>query len=757
MAKHLEKFSKPFQDSRIPFVLTEVITDGDGTMVDLVCRFANPPAAALLGAAPQTLKGCRFTRLYPPQRLAELAAMQAVAFSGSGASLTFQSATGTTLQVTCYQVMYGVVACVLEARDAPASETPALPPDAFPCAACVLELSRRGLRCLSFNQHLCRLTGWSQRELYDRFSQDFSALIHSGDWPALLQSLLDAPTGGGPVCQELRLTCRDGQSVWVSFRAHHTAAGTFCALLPELQPSREHQEQLALRQSQLDSARAQLSALLHTLPGAFLLARCLPDASPEIMAVSDRLAQLLEYPAQELIRQLNLDPFFCIPAQQREELEASLVRGRVMGLPFRQLCPVRTGTGRLLQLVLEGTWRSDGQDGAELYLTCGDRTEEQQTQSELRLRTQLCDLLLDRSQIISLDYLPGEDVAHVETYDGGGHRSTRRIEAYLSYLEDAPVIHPDDRRRLISALRRACAHPGTGALEYRGNYDGRGWRWFRVSLVSLFDARGDVYGLLGKAEDISDRKAAALRFQTLSDRYKAVPPGTLVFIRLDLTAGRILDAQGENDHLLGVVFANSAEASLRHLRRIIPDRTQRAEFARRFTPTALMESFAHGQSHYDLEHRLRVEASELWVHTTLEMAENPDSRHVELFCAVADVDSRCRESALLTALARRDYAALVTVDVADGSCRVYGPGGLFPAGASFDAVAARQLRNLPPTPQRTALRRALRVETILSRLRESPVYRLDCPPREAGGPPGRVCCSFLDEERKTLLITLEYP
>lgn len=141
-----------------------------------------------------------------------------------------------------------------------------------------------------------------------------------------------------------------------------------------------------------------------------------------------------------------------------------------------------------------------------------------------------------------------------------------------------------------------------------------------------------------------------------------------MFIRLDLTAGRILDAQGENDHLLGVVFANSAEASLRHLRRIIPDRTQRAEFARRFTPTALMESFAHGQSHYDLEHRLRVEASELWVHTTLEMAENPDSRHVELFCAVTDVDSRCRESALLTALARRDYAALVTVDVADGSC-----------------------------------------------------------------------------------------
>ena len=61
---------------------------------------------------------------------------------------------------------------------------------------------------------------------------------------------------------------------------------------------------------------------------------------------------------------------------------------------------------------------------------------------------------------------------------------------------------------MIDALRRASAHPGTGSLEYRGNYDGRGWRWYRVSLVSLFDTRGDVYGLLGKAEDISERKAA---------------------------------------------------------------------------------------------------------------------------------------------------------------------------------------------------------------------------------------------------------
>ena len=39
MAKHLDKFTRPFQNSTIPFALAEVLTNGRGEMVDVVCRF----------------------------------------------------------------------------------------------------------------------------------------------------------------------------------------------------------------------------------------------------------------------------------------------------------------------------------------------------------------------------------------------------------------------------------------------------------------------------------------------------------------------------------------------------------------------------------------------------------------------------------------------------------------------------------------------------------------------------------------------
>ena len=57
VAKHLDKFTQPFRDSPIPFALAEILTNGSGEMMDLVCRFLNPAAAALLRLSPEDVQG----------------------------------------------------------------------------------------------------------------------------------------------------------------------------------------------------------------------------------------------------------------------------------------------------------------------------------------------------------------------------------------------------------------------------------------------------------------------------------------------------------------------------------------------------------------------------------------------------------------------------------------------------------------------------------------------------------------------------
>lgn len=759
MAKPLDKFTKPFQGSRIPFLLLEVVTNGSGDMVDLVCRFANDAAASLLGTPAAELKGRRFLWDYTPRHLAALAPLHTVAFSGSSASLPFETAAGSAFTLTCYQVMYGVVGCVLDVPSETESAA-GLMADDLPGAVATLELSREGLRCLSFNRRLCQLTGWSRRELLDRFSQDVSALVVKEDWPPLLQALLDAQREGHPVDHDLRLKRREGPPLWVNLRAERLqnsgGATVFYAMLLDIDLSRRTQARLEEAQTRLTSAQDQVDALLGTLPAAFALFRLQADGTPEPVYLSGRLAELLDYPPPELLKRLRADPLCRVVPADREGLMSALLQARVSGSPCRQMCRLRTRSGQVLWAAVEAVWQPRADGETRLYLCCTDMTREQETAEELRLRTQLCDLLLDRSHIVSLDYDPAADTAHVETYDAGGHRSTRRVERYLQALESSPSIHPEDRGRLITALRRTAARPGAGTLEYRGNYSGQGWRWYRASLVSLFDSKGNVYGLLGKAEDVSDRQAAKRRFAELGSRFKAQAKTALAAARLDLSADRILDSRGADRYLVGVLFGNSADACLRHLRDNIPDPDQRAEFDRRFRPTPLLEDFSQGNAHHGFEHRFSLgDGRTVWVRSMLELAEDPESRHVEAFYRAVDVSAQRQRSRLAEALALRDYDFVLTVDVISGVCCLPDGRSALPPGTTYRALAARYVRQQAPGPLRARLRRAIRLDTIQSALEDSPVYTFAFPLETEDGPRAKqLRCSWLDQEDGVLLITL---
>ena len=58
--------------------------------------------------------------------------------------------------------------------------------------------------------------------------------------------------------------------------------------------------------------------------------------------------------------------------------------------------------------------------------------------------------------------------------------------------------------------------------------------------MSLFDEAGNVYRLLGKAEDVTGRRAAAEHFRQLAARHRRQARACLASARLDLTAGQTL-------------------------------------------------------------------------------------------------------------------------------------------------------------------------------------------------------------------------
>lgn len=203
---------------------------------------------------------------------------------------------------------------------------------------------------------------------------------------------------------------------------------------------------------------------------------------------------------------------------------------------------------------------------------------------------------MDGGPALVLDYDPDSDIARIDYRSATGHRTLRSVGGYLtqSACMHSSRIHPEDQRRLAAAVRRAVERPAAEAVEYRGDYDGNGWRWYSVTWLRQIDSAGNVTRLLGRAQDITVRKAAAARFQQFKADQKNLAPDMLALARLDLTDDRILDAKGAGRRLKRVLFGNSADACLRHLRDNLPVPGERAAFDALFRRDALLTAFGQG-------------------------------------------------------------------------------------------------------------------------------------------------------------------
>ena len=761
MAKRLRQFIDPFRESRIPYLLAEVLTRGDGEMTDLLCRYANGAAGEALDVDAGEITGKRYTHFSRAQRLEELRPIQEVAFSGSAASFPYRTGVGRVYTVTCYQVMYGVAAVILEPRHYAAPDSPHLLAERLPGALMTLELSREGLRCMAFADKLGTMTGWSRRELTLMASEDFSSLVDREDWPDLLQDLMDAARGGRRVGHAFRLLRREGPPLWVELRAEigdaQGGAATFFALVDAAGSGRRDRERLRLAQEQADAASRRLEDIFTNFPGGFcVFSRGGADEPLVLERMSRGLAELLGYSFQELFGRVAEDPLCRVPAADREGLTEEAAKARREGRSLQRVCRLRNRSGQIFWVSLGVVWQ-EREGESVLYAACFDVSQERAQASESMLRAKLCELLLDKSRVMSFDYDPLTDTTRAERGSAAGRKTVEVSKEYIAALDDASAIHPEDRERRTAAVRTLMERPGVETVEYRANYDGQGWRWCRVSWLSLFDSKGAFYRLLGKAEDVMWKKASELRFQRLCLKERKLPPEILAAARLDLSADRILDAKGANRHLAQVLFGNTADACLRHLRDNIPDVSQRETFDGVFRREALISSLQSGFWQLSLEHRFTLgeTAGSCWARTAVELAEDPENLHMTAFCTVYDIDRQRQREELLEALARRDYDVVLTVNAVTGLCRVYGRAAV-PEEIPYRALAARYIAAQVPTRRRAEFRRAARLPSILQQLESQEFFtyvgELDT---DQGPQRKRMCWSWLDREAEILLVTLE--
>lgn len=763
MAKHLDRFTKAFADSRIPFLLVEVLTNGSGEMVDLIFRFINAPAATLLGAAPDALKNLRFSHAYPADRLRDLAPLAEVAFSGSAVSFPYETVLGKRLTVTCYQPMYGMACCVLESGSCAAVRSPAdLLAENLPGGVAVLEVGSRGVRILSFNSHLCELARCSRKEFFNRFAENAAPLIYPDDWPGLLQDLMDAARDNLAVNHDVRLNRRTGGALWVNLRAdilsEGTAGATFYAMLLDIDQRRREQEQLEQASRKVEELQREYNQLLDNIPGGLCVFQ-VGDGGfpPELRRAGQGFCRLLGYSEAEILRRVNGDFFWHVHPDDRDAFAAA-VRAWHYDTPFFWTFRLRQKGGNYLWLSLETSACRTPDGGQTVYAAYTDVTLTHARQAEQCFRAELADLLLESREYISIDYDPAGDVGRLGLADPEGRRVIRTLPEYRKSLSVSSSIHPAHRKSVQSALRQAMAKPGRFSLEYLGNYGEDGYRWYRASCVSLADDRGNVFRVIGKAENISVQKAAVERFRARKTRWETQSAPALCAARLDLTANRPLDAKSASLYLTRALFGNTADEWLDSLRGGIPDGESQIRWSTVYTRNKLLESFRLGESMAFLEHRLFTgEESARWVRTAVELAENPHTHHVEAFFRSEDIDGDAFRNRVGATLLEREFDFSLAIDVRSRHSRICGGESVFPAGETdFYKLVQEYIDSLVLPEDRKQMRSATDLPNVTRRLKKAERYECFCRLTGEGGAVRRKRWEFfwLDERREILVAAV---
>ena len=146
-----------------------------------------------------------------------------------------------------------------------------------------------------------------------------------------------------------------------------------------------------------------------------------------------------------------------------------------------------------------------------------DRTEHKLAEKALMEKEERLRLTLDAAHAVAWEINP---VTGTHYEEGPVDRIFGRAKGFLhpTVRDFEASIHPDDRDRVMSALRTALRGEGNYEVEYRVPQEDGGVHWLFANGTLLRDAEGRPARMLGIARDITDRKQAEEEKRRLEER-----------------------------------------------------------------------------------------------------------------------------------------------------------------------------------------------------------------------------------------------
>ncbi len=285
---------------------------------------------------------------------------------------------------------------------------------------------------------------------------------------------------------------------------------------------------------------------------------------PIVVIEPDCVARLWNRAAEQLFGWSEAEvlgkPLPIVPAEKLEEcrqVREAVVKGEIFsGIETYRCKP--DGSSVIVNISAAPLYDDRG-NPSTILLIFQDVTLRQQAQSALRESEEWTRLALKAARLGTWRYDPRRDLVELDARmcEIWGEPDDGTIIPLPVVLER---IHPDDRARVVAAIRTALDPASSGAyeIEYRVVWNDGTERWVSTSGQAQFEGEGEAKRptvFIGTALDISDRKLAEAALQVTEQRLVTMVNNTSAGIFIKDLEGRYLLMNHECERLFNVTNA----------------------------------------------------------------------------------------------------------------------------------------------------------------------------------------------------------
>ncbi len=468
------------------------------------------------------------------------------------------------------------------------------------------------------------LSGLTEQEYLDRYQEDAGRIVLPQDLPILQNALIH--------------TFRENKAAVCTYRTFHKTKGTIWTHAA-LKWIGEYGGRHVLLGSFTDIS----NQVAEDTPGGFFVYAAEQD--DQFFFVGENMLRMLGYSREEFQTRFHNRFRYMVYEEDREATLASIDRqirdnGQYDKVDYR----IEKKDGTLLWVHDEGHYVVDQDRRAWFYVTINDISETVEEQKKLQKEnSELVEIINSIPVGLSVYRMEKEKRftlvaanAAVCQILGASREEIRNGAAAVCNSR----VYPEDLDALMVTMN---ALSGTGrhtSLPFRYAGEDGQWKWLRIEseTVRVSEESAFIYNVImdltaeRQAEE-KLRQTQRLRLEQYQSSLKALVlanPQSLCTVRLNLTRNKCEEWYGTSSFVIRTIQADTAEGVIDNISRIIVNDSDRAVFREHFNRDALIAAFREGKSRDMVRYRRTAEKEGyIWVETSVNMVENPDTHEIE--------------------------------------------------------------------------------------------------------------------------------